>query len=104
MHDPTILDGLRRKYQALSIVLDERARRQWAAAEARELGWGGITAVSQATGLARDTIRTGLRELDARAARPHDFPQARLPRPGARPKPPTPLRPRLARALDAPAH
>ena len=101
MHDPTILDGLRRKYQALSIVLDERARRQWAAAEARELGWGGITAVSQATGLARDTIRTGLRELDARAARPDDFPQARLRRPGAGRKPLTALDPGLARALDA---
>jgi len=39
-------------------------RRQWAAAEARELGWGGVTVVAQATGLSRTTVTAGLRELD----------------------------------------
>ena len=43
--------------------MDERLRRQWAASEARELGWGGITAVAQATGMSRMTIIAGLREL-----------------------------------------
>jgi hypothetical protein len=43
--------------------MDERSRRQWAAAEARELGWGGVTAVARATGLSRTTITAGLREL-----------------------------------------
>jgi hypothetical protein len=45
-------------------VLDERARRLWAAAEARAIGRGGITRVSEATGLSRMTIRAGLRQLD----------------------------------------
>jgi hypothetical protein len=43
--------------------MDERLRRQWAAAEARDLGWGGITAVAQATGMSRTTVTAGLREL-----------------------------------------
>ena len=38
-------------------------RRQWAAAEARELGWGGITLVANATGLSRPTITAGVKEL-----------------------------------------
>jgi hypothetical protein len=44
--------------------MDERRRRQWAAAEARELGWGGVSAVARATGLSRTTITAGLRELE----------------------------------------
>jgi hypothetical protein len=37
-------------------VLDERSRRRFAAAEALAAGWGGIAAVSEATGIARSTI------------------------------------------------
>ena len=54
---------IRRKYVALRPELDERARRQWAAAEARDLGWGGVSALARATGLSRTTIIAGLREL-----------------------------------------
>jgi Rhodopirellula transposase DDE domain len=43
--------------------LDERRRRQWAAAEAREIGYGGVSVVARATGLARSTIQAGLRDL-----------------------------------------
>jgi len=57
------MEGLQRKYAALLPILNERARRLWAATEALELGWGGISLVAQATGLARDTIYVGLREL-----------------------------------------
>src|ERR1700683_5439259 len=44
-------------------VLDERARRLWAAAESAAIGFGGDSLVSAATGLARETIRNGRREL-----------------------------------------
>ena len=54
---------IRRKYRALQPEMDERMRRQWAATEARELGWGGITLVAAATGLSRPTITAGLKEL-----------------------------------------
>ena len=52
------------KYAAVGPVLDERARRLWAAAEARAIGYGGEAIVSAATGLARQTIRSGRREIE----------------------------------------
>ena len=69
MHDARTIRRIRRKYRALRVEMDERGRRQWAAAEARELGWGGVTAVAHATGLSRTTITAGLRELDLSARR-----------------------------------
>src|SRR3954453_15186280 len=43
--------------------LDERGRRLFAASEARAAGRGGVTAVSDATGVARSTIGRGLSDL-----------------------------------------
>ena len=51
------------KFVVMSPLLDERARRLWAAAESAALGYGGDALVSAATGLARVTIRNGRREL-----------------------------------------
>jgi len=51
------------KFSVLAPVLDERARRLWAAAESVAIGYGGDALVSAATGLARETIRNGRREL-----------------------------------------
>src|SRR5512143_234371 len=65
MRDPGIVERLRRKYQALRPSMDERLRRNWAAAEALELQWGGLSAVAEATGLSWTTIRRGVRELQA---------------------------------------
>ncbi len=59
-----VIEWIREKYLAIITDLDERGRRRWAAAEARSLGWGGISAVGQATGLSDRTIRTGIRELN----------------------------------------
>lgn len=70
MQDQLLLEQLRRKFQALAPVLDERARRQWAATEALELPWGGVTAVAAATGLSRTTITAGIRELQDPDAAP----------------------------------
>ena len=55
---------IRKKYKSLSPEMGERSRRQWAACEARDLGYGGISLVSVATGVSRPTISVGLRELD----------------------------------------
>jgi hypothetical protein len=60
MVDPS---AIRDRYVALSPRLDERGRRSFAAAEARAAGYGGIAAVSQATGIAASTIGRGLKEL-----------------------------------------
>jgi hypothetical protein len=53
------------KFVVMSPVLDERTRRLWAAAESAAIGYGGDALVSAATGLARETIRNGRRELAA---------------------------------------
>lgn len=52
------------KYAVVAHALDERARRLWAAAESRAIGFGGDALVSAATGLARQTIRNGRREIE----------------------------------------
>src|SRR3979411_1484912 len=49
-------------------LLDERSRRRWAASEARMIGHGGVSAVAEATGLARRTIYRGLEDLQDRAS------------------------------------
>src|SRR4051812_17989696 len=51
------------KFVIMAPLLDERARRLWAAAESAAIGYGGDALVSAATGLARATIRNGRREL-----------------------------------------
>ena len=66
------------KYAALSSLLNERARRLWAAAESVAIGYGGDAVVSSATGLSPTTIRRGRRELTEGGP-----PAGRLRRPGA---------------------
>ena len=61
------LATLRAKHTALSPVWTERSRRLWAATEAQAIGYGGITQVVRATGIAASTIQRGLRELRSRA-------------------------------------
>ena len=56
--------SIRARYAAVGRDLNERARRLFGAAEARTAGYGGITASSRATGLARSTIGRGLKDLD----------------------------------------
>src|SRR3954447_7855167 len=58
-------EQIRERFTAISPHLDERARRLLAATEARAAGYGGIAAVSQATGVAPSTIARGLQDLAA---------------------------------------
>src|SRR5258707_12358756 len=72
------LAAVRQRFTALEQVLDERSRRLLVAAESRALGPGGISAVSRVTGVSRQVIRQGLRELEqSRTA-----PAGRIRRPG----------------------
>ena len=57
---------IRRKYAALAPLLNERTRRCWAATEAQALGYGGISLVAEALGVARGTIHMGLGEVRAK--------------------------------------
>jgi len=80
----TALEQLRSKYATLRPVLDERALRLWAAAEAQAYGRGGMTLVAAATGVTRLRIATGLAELRRLALAPPEAPpaQQRIRRPG----------------------
>ncbi len=58
---------IRKRYEALRAALDECERRLFAAAEARAAGFGGVSALARATGIARGAIDHGLRDLAASA-------------------------------------
>ena len=64
-------------------MLDERARRRFAAAEAMSAGRGGVSAVTRATGVARSTIGRGLAEL--RSGETLDTSRVRRPGGGCKP-------------------
>jgi hypothetical protein len=100
MQRTKVIERIRRKYQVLRPEMDERMRRQWAAAEAHELGWGGVTAVGLATGLSRTTITAGRGELDLPPERrASEAPRVR--RPGGGRQPLTRTDPELLTALEA---
>ena len=89
--------AIKLRYQTLSPVLDERARRRFAASEALAAGRGGIAAVSEATGIARSTIGRGLDELRGKAS---DTAQGGIRRAGAGRKPLTETDPTLLADLE----
>lgn len=53
------------RYESLKGALSERARRLFAGSEALAFGYGGLTAVSRATGLSMMVVRRGLEECRA---------------------------------------
>lgn len=59
--------SLRTRFARLKPLLDERGRRLFVANEALSLGYGGVTAVAAATGVARSTINRGIAELTSAA-------------------------------------
>jgi transposase len=73
---------VREKYDSLSWMMHEKLRRHWAACEALALGRGGISAVAKATGISRNTIRNGIREIQTEMPQLAEEIQQRLRRPG----------------------
>ncbi len=70
------VDGasIERRFAELSLYLDERGRRLWAAAEAKAIGAGGSGIVSKATGISMRAIKRGRAELRAARRSPETFP------------------------------
>lgn len=96
-------DQIRVRWEAIGPVLDERRMRLWAAAEARAIGRSGAAVVVRATGLARERIAAGLRELDELSEEPlKGRPQEqRIRRAGGGRKPITETDPTLIEDLEA---
>ncbi len=55
---------LHETYSRIADALSEKSRRLLAASEAISFGYGGVSVVSRATGLSRQTIHTGIKELE----------------------------------------
>jgi DNA-binding phage protein len=62
------INPIKLRFTSLEPFLDERLRRLYAAAEAKALGYGGVSAVARATGVSRRAIGSGLKELGDPAA------------------------------------
>lgn len=88
--------GVRERFAALEPVLDEKSRRLLVAAESKAWGPGGISAVSKTTGVSRQVIRQGRRELEQSATRPG----GRIRRPGGGRKRAEQKDPTLVRDLE----
>jgi hypothetical protein len=84
------------KFRLLAGELNERQRRLWAASEARAAGRGGIAATARATGIAVDTIRKGIAELESGEG----LEPGRVRRPGGGRKPLTETDPTLLADLE----
>jgi len=97
MPDTQVVAWVRDKYRSILPELDERGRRRWAAIEARALGWGGIAAVSLATGISDRTIRNGIGEIEGG----DKLGAGRQRRPGAGRRSREEEQPGLLEALDA---
>jgi hypothetical protein len=95
-----VTEWIRRKFEGLVPIMDERLRRQWAASEARSLAWGGISLVAAATGMSRTTIRAGINEL-AERERTGSKPGAGVRRRGGGGKPLVETDPTITQALEA---
>lgn len=82
MQDAQVIARIRRKFRRLRGALNERSRRLWAASEALEIGWGGVTAVAEAMRVSQTTVRAGIAELKTPRRGKATLPPERIRRPG----------------------
>lgn len=70
MKNATEIKMFKQKFKLVSLHLNERTRRIWAATEAKMFGHGGVTILSKATGLSRSTIHLGLEDIESKKTIP----------------------------------
>jgi transposase len=90
-------ERIKERFQALSPFLDEKQRRLLAGAEAKTYGVGGVEQVAHLVGMAQNTVRKGLRELQ----NPEAIEPERVRRSGGGRKPTTEIDPTLLSDLEA---
>jgi hypothetical protein len=100
MRNASALRQIESRYRSLGSLMDERLRRQWAATEALTYGRGGLSALSSATGMSRNTIRKGLLEVAERKKNPRAVVSSRLRKEGGGRKRLTQSDPGLLDALE----
>jgi transposase len=66
MKNTDVIKKFKKKFNLVSLHLNEKTRRIWAAIEAKTFGRGGISILSAATNLSRSTIHIGLKELKSK--------------------------------------
>ena len=66
MKNTDIIKQFRKKFNLVSLHLNEKTRRLWAATEAKTFGRGGVTILAAATNLSRSTIHLGIKELESK--------------------------------------
>jgi transposase len=93
-----MIETVRKKFEHLAGVLDERGRRVWAAVEAEALGYGGQSIVAKATGLSRTTLHS---EGLEKAQDPPANHRIRIRKEGGGRKKLTQQEPKLLSALEA---
>jgi transposase len=98
MQRASIDTAIRQRFADLGALLNERERRLWAAAEAKSLGYGGISTVARGTGISRRAIHVGLKELSSLQT---SGPPQRIRRVGSGRKPLVMTQPELPEALEA---
>ncbi len=92
-------DALARFFEVMTPLVDERQRRLLVGAAAHLLGRGGQARVTEASGMSRSTVISGMKEVAGGAE-----PSSRVRAPGAGPKTVTETQPGLLEALDELVH
>jgi len=98
MRNEDMIETVRKKFEHLAGVLDERGCRVWAAVEAEALGYGGQSIVAKATGLSRTTLHS---EGLEKAQDPPANHRIRIRKEGGGRKKLTQQEPKLLSALEA---
>src|SRR3989440_5014101 len=91
---------LEQKWQDTLPELNEKQRRHYAAREAKAYGFGGVAYFSRVTGLSRDTINQGIKELESGKA----LQGSRIRRPGGGRKKLEQHQPQLVEAVETEAN
>ena len=97
MVESGVVEAVGRRIATLWPQLSERQRRLLLGVEARELGWGGVSAVARVAGVARSTASLAVAEV----GRPVELSEGRSRRPGGGRNAAAVADPGLAAALDA---
>jgi hypothetical protein len=71
-------DNIRKRFELLASLLDERTQRLLVGAEAACIGYGGVSLVSRATGVCREAVAEGVKDV----TEPERLPKGRIRREG----------------------